>query len=355
LGYGSRTDCRVGATMSASLEDVAARANVSPSTVSRALRGLPNVSARTRERVARAARDLDYVVNRQASGLATGRTGCVGVVVPFLGKWFFSEVLAGLDEVFRDAGRDLVLYSLGDAAGRDRFFVDLPMRQRVDGVVVLTVPLTAVETKALTSLAMPTVVVQVKATNLPGVRINDVDGASMAVRHLINLGHRRIGFITGFQAPPMHFTAPEDRRDGYRAALKERRLKWEPALEASGDFTVAGGASAMAALMSLPQPPTGVFVESDEMAIGALQAVRRMGLHVPADVSIVGFDDHEMAGVMDMTTVAQPVREQGSIAARMLIDILEGDSPRRPASVVVPTSLIVRGTTGPAPSRAARA
>lgn len=334
--------------MSASLDDVAARAQVSASTASRALRGLPHVSIKTRERVARAARDLDYVVNRQASGLATGRTGCVGVVVPFLGKWFFSEVLAGLEAVFRAEGRDLVLYSLGDPSGRAKFFTGLPMRQRVDGVVVLCIPLTTTEVKALTSLDIPTVVVQVKTTSVPGVRIDDIEGAKVAVRHLINLGHRRIAFITGIQAPPMHFTAPEDRRDGYRQALKESRLKWEPALEASGDFTVDGGAAAMAALLSLQHPPTAVFVESDEMAIGALQAVRRMGLRVPADLSIVGFDDHEMAAVLDLTTVAQPVRQQGAMAAQLLIDALAGDVPRRPASLVVPTSLIVRGTTGPA-------
>lgn len=338
---------------SASLEDVAARAQVSVSTASRALRGLPHVSVRTRERVARAARDLDYVVNRQASGLATGRTGCVGVVVPFLGKWFFSEVLAGLEEVFRAQGRDLLLYSLGDPGGRERFFTELPMRQRVDGVVVLCVPLTRAEVKAFTSLDIPTIVVQVKAGGLPGVRIDDVEGAKLAVRHLISLGHRRIGFITGNMTPLMHFTAPEDRRDGYRQALKERRLKWEPALEASGDFTVDGGAGAVAALMSLPHPPTAVFVESDEMAIGALQAVRRMGLRVPDDVSIIGFDDHEMAAVLDLTTIAQPVRRQGAMAAELLAEALEDRATRKPASLVAPTTLVVRGTTAP-PAAASR-
>ena len=338
---------------SASLEDVAARAQVSVSTASRALRGLPHVSLRTRERVAKAARDLDYVVNRQASGLATGRTGCVGVVVPFLGKWFISEVLAGLEEVFRADGLDLLLYSLGDPSGRERFFDDLPVRHRVDGVVVLCVPLSPREVKSLTALDIPTVLVQVKAAGVPAVRIDDTDGALLAVRHLINLGHRRIGFITGVEASPMHFTAQDDRRDGYRQALKERRLKWETALEVSGDFTVDGGSAAMAALLSLREPPTAVFVESDEMAIGALQAVRRMGLRVPGDVSIVGFDDHEMAGILDLTTVAQPVRRQGTMAAQLLVEALERRGTRKPTTLTAPTTLVVRGTTGPPSAKGA--
>jgi LacI family repressor for deo operon, udp, cdd, tsx, nupC, and nupG len=333
--------------MTASLEDVAARARVSTATVSRALRGLPNVADTTRQRVEKAARDLDYVANRQASGLATGRTGSIGVVVPFLGKWFFSEVLAGLEGTIRDRSRDLLLYSLGDNAGRERFFRTLPLRQRVDGVVVLSVPVTDEESEALGSLNIPAVLVGAYAPGQSTVRIDDVEGGRVAVRHLTGLGHRRIGFITGVQPRPMDFTASADRRSGYLAALHERGIPHDPQLEVTGDFTVAGGSSAMAALLGLPEPPTAVFFESDEMAMGGLDACKRMGVSVPGDVSIVGFDDHELSELMGITTVAQPVRDLGSMAGDLLIDVLDGrqDGARK---MTVPIKLVVRATTGPA-------
>jgi LacI family repressor for deo operon, udp, cdd, tsx, nupC, and nupG len=332
--------------VSASLEDVAARARVSTATVSRALRGLPNVAVSTRERVEKAARDLDYVANRQASGLATGRTGSIAVVVPFLGQWFFSEVLAGLEETIRARDRDLLLYSLGDNVGRERFFRTMPVRQRVDGVIVLSVPVTDHESESLASLNMPAVLIGAYAPGHSTVRIDDVEGGRVAVRHLTGLGHRRIGFIAGLEPRPMDFTASADRRAGYLAALEERGIPYDPQLEVSGDFTPAGGSSAMAALLGLPDPPTAVFVESDEMAMGALDACKRMGVSVPRDVSIVGFDDHELSELMGITTVAQPVHDLGSMAADLLIDILDGrqDATRK---ITVPIKLVVRGTTGP--------
>ncbi len=332
--------------MTASLEDVAARARVSTATVSRALRGLPNVADDTRQRVEKAARDLDYVANRQASGLATGRTGSIGVVVPFLGKWFFSEALAGLEGAIRSDERDLLLYSLGNNVGRERFFRTLPLRQRVDGVVVLSVPVTDEESESLGSLHVPAVIVGAYAPGHSTVRIDDVEGGRVAVRHLTGLGHRRIGFITGLQPRPMDFTVSADRRSGYISALEERGISYDPQLEVTGLFTVAGGSSAMAALLGLPEPPTAVFVESDEMAMGALDACKRMGVSVPDDVSIIGYDDHELSGLMGITTVAQPVRDLGSMAADMLIDILDGrqDTTRK---ITVPIKLVVRGTTGP--------
>jgi LacI family transcriptional regulator, repressor for deo operon, udp, cdd, tsx, nupC, and nupG len=182
------------------------------------------------------------------------------------------------------------------------------------------------------------------------VRIDDVEGGRVAVRHLTGLGHRRIGFIAGLQPRPMDFTASADRRSGYLAALEERGIPYDPQLEVSGDFTPAGGSSAMAALLGLPDPPSAVFVESDEMAMGALDACKRMGVSVPRDVSVVGFDDHELSELMGITTVAQPVRDLGSMAADLLVDILDGrqDATRK---ITVPIKLVVRGTTGPVRDR----
>lgn len=274
--------------MPSGIEDVAARAGVSTATVSRALRGLPNVAEPTRERVLAAARELDYVISPTASRLATGRTRAVGVVTPYIDRWFFGQVVSGVESALRAAGMDLLLYVLPDETVRHRFFEDLPLRRRVDGVLVLTLPLVRAEVDALRALDVPVAFVGASVPGCSSVRIDDVAGARLAVQHLVNLGHRRIGMIGGGYEPSAHFTTPDDRRDGYRAALREAGLAVDPALEIEGGYTVGGGEQAMAELLALPEPPTAVFAQSDEMAMGALRALRRAGLECPGDVSVVG-------------------------------------------------------------------
>lgn len=333
--------------MAASIEDVARAAGVSTATVSRALRGLPNVSPETRERVLHAALELRYVASPHAVGLAGGRTRTVGVVVPFVTRWFFGQVISGVDSVLRANGYELLLYHLGDVQGRRRLFDQMPMRKRVDALLVLCLPLTPEEVEVLTSTALPVAVVGARVPGFSCVAIDDVDGGAKAARHLLNLGHRRIGLISGTPDEPMHFTAPIDRRQGYQAALAAAGLSPDPGLEVPGHFTVEGGATAMGHLLSVEQPPTAVFAESDEMAMGALRTLRQAGLRVPQEVSVIGFDDHEMAGLMDLTTVGQPVFEQGVLAANMLVQHMAVGAGFEPDHVLVPTTVTVRGTTAP--------
>jgi LacI family transcriptional regulator, repressor for deo operon, udp, cdd, tsx, nupC, and nupG len=339
--------------MTVSIEDVAARAGVSTATVSRALRGLPNVSDLTRERVRDAARALDYVVSPSASSLATGRTNTVGVVVPYVGRWFFGQVIAGAESALRQAGFDLLLYTVGTDGSRRRFFEDLPVRRRVDALLVLALPLTESEVASIAGLRLPTAMVGATVPGFSSVRIDDVGGATKAVNHLINLGHRRIAMIHGAGIEPAQFTAPEDRRRGFRSALASAGLECDPSLEVDGVFTLAGGERAMASLLSAKLPPTAVFAQSDEMAFGALRAIRRAGLRCPEDVSVVGFDDHEMAEMLDLTTVAQPVVEQGVLAVGHIMAELRGEAA--PSDELVTTHVVIRGTTAPPSARPLRA
>lgn len=333
--------------MSSSLEDVAQRVGVSPATVSRALRGLPRVSEATRARVVAAAQELGYVISPSASRLASGRTNTVGVVVPYVNRWFFGQVIVGVEQVLREAGFDLLLYNLGTEAGHDRFFMDMPLRRRVDAVVVLSLPITELEAEILRSLEVPVGLIGSFAYEFPQVGIDDVAGATTAVRHLTNLGHRDIALISGGPDVPMHFTAPADRRRAYLDVLASVGVGYDPELEADGGFTMAGGEQAMAQLLARARRPTAVVTQSDEMAFGALRAIRRAGLRVPQDISIVGFDDHDMADLLDLTTISQPVAEQGATCARLLLDWLaSGESPAQP-TVVLPTRLIVRGSSAP--------
>ena len=337
--------------MTANIAKVAELAGVSPATVSRALRGLPHVSEETRARVVEAARTLSYAASPSAAALRSGRTRTIGIVVPYVDRWFFGKVISGADPVLRDAGFDVLLYHLGDDRGRHRFFAELPLRRRVDGVLVLSLNPTPGEIERLRSLGLPVVLVGVEDGGFSTVRIDDVAGAARAVRYLVHLGHRDIGLVSGGRDVPMEFLTPVLRRRAYVEVLRACGLEAADDLEADGEFTVTGGERAMSQLLGARRRPTAVFCESDEMAFGALRALRKAGLRVPEDVSVIGFDDHDLAEALDLTTVAQPIPDQGRLAAQLLLAQLAGD-PHRPAARVLPTRLIIRGSTAPVSVRA---
>ena len=335
--------------MTSSIEDVAKLAGVSIATVSRSLRGLPDVATATRDRVFAAAQELDYVASPFAARLASGRTATVGVVVPFVHRWYFAEVLGAVESVLHHAGLDLLLYNLGDEEGRQRFFTRMPVRKRVDAIVIASLVLTDDEAGALCELGVPVGMLGVDQPGLHSTRIDDEQGARDAVGHLIELGHRRIALIGGDTEDPMRFTPPHHRRVGYLDALREAGIAYDAAVEIPGHFTVAGGELATRQLLELSEPPTALFAESDEMAYGAIQAIRRARLGVPQDVAVIGFDDHASAALLDLSTVRQPVIEQAEdLTARLLAAIDEPDT--EPVVNVLPTELVVRGSTDPARS-----
>jgi DNA-binding LacI/PurR family transcriptional regulator len=178
------------------------------------------------------------------------------------------------------------------------------------------------------------------------VGIDNEGAAEIATHHLINLGHTRIAMIGGGGSFAGRFTTPRQRRRGYRRAMESAGLHVHDGYDVDGEYTVRGGASAMAELLSLPEPPTAVFAQSDEMAAGAMQAMRRLGVRVPDDVSIVGFDDHELAEVLDLTTMAQPVAQRGEMAVRAVLDALdEGAKCTTAERELVHTRLVVRSST----------
>ena len=340
------------ATRRPGIVDVAALAGVAPSTVSRSLSHQGKVSPRTRERVLDAARKLAYVPSPYAAGLASGRTRTVAVVVPFITRWFFSSVVSGVTQTLGHAGYDVLLYHLGSAAERDRFFQRMPLARRVDGVLSLSMPLTDDHTLALRALDIPIVSVGSHMSGLPSVRIDEVAVAEQAVNHLLHLGHTQIAFLGGIpDDPDFGFISSTDRLTGYRRALSAAGVQPDSSLEFFGPYGINGGAAAMTRLMSRPGRPTAVFAEYDELAIGALWSLRRAGLAVPDDISVVGIDDHEVAEVLDLTTIGQDAQGQGSLGADLLLqslgskDDLETVDP--PADIVKPTELLIRGSSAP--------
>lgn len=331
------------------LADVAALAGVSVATASRSLGDSEKVSPQTRRRVIEAARELSYGAVAEQATAGSGPRRTVAIIVPFVTRWFFAEATVAALDVLRAGGYDVLLYHLGDAAARDDFFSRMPLASRVDGVLSLSMPLTEVHTLALRALGLPLVSIGSHIEGFPSVGIDEEASARLAVTHLLNQGHRRIGLIAGGPDDTrFDFTASMSRRLGYEEALASFGLAFDPQLVVEGPHGIDGGATAMTELLARPDLPSAVFAEFDELAVGALWALRRAGLRVPQDVSIVGIDNAEMAEFVDLTTVAQDVGAQGRAAAHMLRQLL-GDEPGTPAAetVVHQVHLLLRGTTCP--------
>lgn len=332
--------------MSPTVEEVAERADVSVSTVSRALRGVPGVSALTRKRVQVAADELGYAISPSASRLATGRTRTVAVVVPLLSKWFFAEVIAAAGRVLAQEGYDVLLVELSTPELRHRFFAGPRLHGRSDAVLVVALQLAADELKALTDQRQAVALVGSERDGTSSVRVEDRAGGRAATRHLLNLGHERIGFlgIRPAEGSPLGGVPPAERLKGYRDALAEAGLPEEPGLVAAVENTVDAGAAAMSAFFTLADPPTAVVAASDELALGAMATLRRAGMDVPGDVSVIGYDNHELAGAVGLTTMDHSVADQGRLAAEALLAALAG----APASAgLIEPRLVVRGTTAP--------
>jgi LacI family transcriptional regulator, repressor for deo operon, udp, cdd, tsx, nupC, and nupG len=325
--------------MGVTIRDVAALAEVSIATVSRAMRDHASVSHATRRRVLEAAERLGYVPSPRAPSVEPGRR--IAIITPFMSRWFFGHVLEGIERVLHDRSLDMLV--LRTEPGRRRVIPpDLHVRGVV-GVVILCLQPSMEEVEPLLSRGIPVSVLGVNHPTLPHVRIDDIAAAREVTRHLLDLGHERIGLVGGLRYDTQPFLVPQDRRSGFLAELAESGIDWDPALEVNADFTTRGAMRSAQALFDMAHPPTAIVAESDEMAFGVMAAAQRRGLSVPHDLSIVGFDDHELAEAWDLTTVAQPVEAQGEVVAWQVLSGL-GQAAVAVGSVEMPTSLIIRGS-----------
>ncbi|NYI03729.1 LacI family DNA-binding transcriptional regulator [Allostreptomyces psammosilenae] len=328
------------------MSDVARRAGVSLSTVSRALRGVPGVAPEVRHRVEQAAMELSYVISRGASSLVTGRTGRIAVIAPFLQPWFFGVAMAGIYSRLRSTGTDMVVYEVGDTTALSSYLRTLPLRRNVDAVIALSLRPADEELEHLRRLGVPVVFCSDEVDGFPSVFIDEAAAAADATRHLLNLGHTRVAYVqarddTGFS---WH---SRQRVVGCRKATADAGLELVVVTAKTG---IDGGALAAAELLSLSDPPTAIVTETDDLALGVLRTLERSRLAVPGVMSVVGFDDQETAALFDLTTVAQPVYDLGAQAAQLALDVLDGTG-RTDTHLQLPTHLVVRGTTaGPRPT-----
>ncbi|PRY12181.1 LacI family transcriptional regulator [Kineococcus rhizosphaerae] len=327
------------------MADVAQRAGVSLGTVSRALRGLEGVSVGTRDRILAVAAELDYVVNPEAAALAGRATGRVAVVLHDLPSWYCSSVVVGLERQLRPAGLDLLVRCVDDPDERVQFFATMPVRRKVDALVVVAIALTPPELAKLADAGVAVVAAGSHGDTVPYVAIDDVLAAQQAVNHLLQLGHRRIALLNTVAATDRAWQAQRDREEGYRTAMEMAGIPVDEELVVSWSGGSRGGAEGMDRLLSGRQLPSAVFAFSDEVALGAMRSLRRAGIEVPRQISVISIDDHPLAELTDLTTVAQDPEALGAAAGKKVLDLLAGRPPRDLGPF--PTRLIVRGTTAP--------
>ena len=329
------------------INDIALAAGVSVATVSRALRNLPSVAPATRARVVEVAAEFEYELHPQASRLASGRTWTVGVAAPLFGTWFPSRALGGINSVLAKAGYDLLISMMTAPEDRRRFLREArSFCRRVDGIVLIDTFVSANGSSADSFFNRPVVAVGERLAGAGSIAIDNRLAARRAVEHLIELGHERIGLVSGPIIAELPTPVPEQRRLGYEDAHRDAGLRIDPTLAVEGDGLAAGGALALATLIARPDPPTAVFCMTDEMAFGTLEAARSAGMAVPGDLSVIGFDDHDLAEALGLTTMRQSVGEMGARAAEQVLALIDGRE--LPSDITWDVPLVVRGTTSTA-------
>ena len=343
----------------ARIADVAREAGVSKTAVSFAFNSPARLAPETARRIREVAASMGYRADPVARTLSQRRTHTVGVLTPqalsvVFSNPFFGEFAEGVGLGVEAAG-----YALTFISPLHGSLTGALARAMVDGAIVVGVSAEHPEVEQIRAAGIPLVMVDSSArTDQPGVEIDDEGGARAAAAHLLELGHRDLLVVSMGSAPP---GAPADadwvtsrRLRGYAAALGEHGLRLDSRDVVTAPATIAGGTAALRRAWAAGRRPTGVLVMSDAMAIGVLVAARELGLRVPGDLSVVGYDDVDTSRHTDppLTTVHQPIREKGERAVRLLLSLVDGRTPRQPGQVRLATRLIVRSSTAPVPDTA---
>ncbi len=332
----------------ATIADVAAASGVGVGTVSRVINGAANVRDVTRARVLKVIDQLGYRPSHLAAALSRGMQHSVAIVVPHLTRPSAVERLAGALGVLDAAGYDTIVCNVDSPAQRDHFLAALSMKDRIDGVILMSLPISQHQLAAVRRAGVPLVAVDVSVRGVPQTLIDDAAGGRLAAEYLLSLGHQRIAFV-GDQARRMTasafgFTASDRRLTGFQHAMAAAGLAPSQGLVRLGPHGAATAEALTTELLELPDPPTAVFASSDTQAMGVLAAADRVGVQVPAELSVVGFDDIEIAALIGLTTVRQPLEQSGVEGARRLSALLRGEQVK-PMRQVLDVQLVQRETT----------
>ncbi len=330
--------------------DVAERSGVSYSTVSRVVNNFAYVKPATRKKVQAAMEELGYVANLKARSLAGGRSQVIGVLIYNLDTNYGVEIVRGIDEQVSTLDYDTILSTTHHRRQKEADHVAKLAMGLVDGLLIVLPSNLEAYVANLEGLGYPFVLIDHQGLQRRGsgsIQATNYQGGYDAVRHLIDLGHRRIGIVTGPFSEPTAVSCAADRLAGYRAALQDAGIAYDPDLVHEGDFLYDSGREGVQRLIALAHPPTAIVACSDETAFGVIAGAHLHGLDVPGDLSVIGFDDIPEASYRSpaLTTIRQPLREMGRLAARMLIDHLDGKEDEPLTRIELPTSLVIRSTT----------
>ena len=330
------------------IRDVARQASVGAGTVSRVLNRPETVSDETRLRVESVIKDLNYEPSQVARNLSLGHTMTIAIVAPFLMRPSIVERLRGFTRAVNGSGYDVVLFDVESRYQRDAQLRKLSQRGQADGAIITSLPLKDDDVAAFERAGLRLVLLDTVHAGFPSVSIDDVQGGVLATQHLIDLGHRRIAFVGDVEVNPFGFTSSNDRRAGYRIALERAGIAWRGDYVGEAEHGEDAAVRLTEALLRHPEPPTAIFAASDTQAFGVLDAARRAGARVPEDLSVIGFDDIEVARYLGLTTVRQPLDESGARAATILLASLR-DEQIDNETVELPLEIVQRETTAGRP------
>lgn len=335
--------------MAATIHDVAREANVGIGTVSRVVNNSPRVKPATRARVQAAVEKLQYKPDPIARSMISKRTNSLGVIVPFFTRPFFMELLRGVEIVSARLEHELILYNVETNVQRDHYFSELPMRRKVDGLLIVSLTPDDTVSQRLKDAGLPVVLIDAYSSLFTSLVVNNVEGAYEAVKFLIEKGHQRIGFINGLIEGNFKFNQANDRLIGLHRAFGEAGLLFEPELVLTSEWSRMGGKQAALQLLSQQKRPTAIFAASDMQAVGVLEAAKELGILVPEQLSVIGFDGIEVSELLELSTIYQPVQAMGEQGAALLVELI--DNPAKiPELIRFDTKLLERHTTGPVPT-----
>ncbi|MDQ7030480.1 MAG: LacI family DNA-binding transcriptional regulator [Ardenticatenia bacterium] len=330
--------------MAVTIYDVAKRAGVGIGTVSRVLNGSPQVRDETRQRVLAAIEELNYRPSPIAQRLSLRKTLTIAVIAPFFTRPAFVERLRGVEATIAESEYDLIVYNVETTDKRDACFHEVPLGHKVDGVLIISLSPGDDDVARWQETGVPVVLVDAYHPALSCVVVDDVAGGYMATRHLIELGHRRIAYISDPLVNPFNFTSSRDRYTGYRQALADHDIPFRPAYHQQGEHGRAQARLLTHNLLNLDDPPTAIFAASDTQALGVMEALRERGLRAPDDVAVIGYDDIEVAEYLELSTVRQPFFKSGTLGVELLLKHID-DPQQPPQHVELPVELIARRTT----------
>jgi DNA-binding LacI/PurR family transcriptional regulator len=330
--------------VASTITEVAKLAGVGVGTVSRVLNNKGYVDPATRVRVQAAIAELEWVPQHAARNLKSKRNQAVGVVVPFLTGPSISERLAGIESALVDADLDMIATSIERPGRRAAVLGRIAHRGRIDGLLLVSLAPTHDELAGIRSTGVPVVIVDAHHRSVPRVIIDDAGGGYMAARHLLDLGHRHVGFIGDRPVPGFGFSSGRLRFSGVTKALREESLAVPEHLVGLGEPTRPAARRLALAMLEGPARPTAIIATSDVQALGVLEAARILGIDVPGGLSVIGFDDVELADFAGLTTIHQPLADTGLRGVARLLELIDGH-PTGPLREVLPISLVVRRTT----------